>query len=72
MAQASLQTASLWKRKREEIRRFKELPRLSGIAYVNETYIYLERHGELPVKGESFKKRTKNSRGGGRQRGYCL
>jgi transposase-like protein len=50
MAKVSLQTALLWRRKIEEVRRIRESPMLSGNVHVDETYVNMAKFGELPVK----------------------
>jgi transposase-like protein len=50
MANVSLQTVLLWRRKIEKVRRIKDFPMLSGNVHVDETYVNVARHGELSVK----------------------
>ena len=50
MANVSLQTALLWRRKIEKVRRLRELPKLSGNIHVDETYINVARSGDLSSK----------------------
>jgi len=50
MANVSLRTVLLWRRKIEKMRRIKVFPMLSGNVHVDETYVNVARHGVLSVK----------------------
>src|SRR5574344_1405342 len=50
MAHVSLQTALLWRRKIEKVRRIRDFPMLSANVTIDETYVNVARHGELSVK----------------------
>mgnify|MGYP002350363875 CR=1 FL=1 len=50
ISMVSLQTALLWRRKIEKLKRIADLPKLSGNVNVDETFINVARSGELETK----------------------